>query len=125
MPWPTEPSLRLQRDRVIHHPYAQVRRAAAPGAALSGQGRPPMRYFGLPLRQGHAALRNSCVMPIFSMEDVREMKIKMLKEAFVVIARYIEKKKPKSLAEAEHMLAVISVIAEEAIIESEKEPALI
>lgn len=56
------------------------------------------------------------------MEEVRN--VEKFKEAFKTIAYYIDKKKPKTLAEAEHMLAVISVIAEEAIIEIKKEPAL-
>ena len=38
------------------------------------------------------------------------------------IARYIEAKKPKTLDEAEHMLDLISVIADETIREIEAEP---
>jgi hypothetical protein len=40
------------------------------------------------------------------------------------IARYIEAKKPKTLAEAEHMLDLISVIADETVGETEAEPSL-
>jgi hypothetical protein len=39
--------------------------------------------------------------------------------ALKCIANYIEKKKPKTLAEAEHMLALISVIASESLAEVE------
>lgn len=39
-------------------------------------------------------------------------------EALKSIAGYIEKKKPKTLEEAKHMLAVISVIASETVAEA-------
>ena len=41
-----------------------------------------------------------------------------LKKALVVIAEYVEKKKPKTFEEAEHMLALIGVIASETLIET-------
>jgi hypothetical protein len=37
-------------------------------------------------------------------------------DALKTIARYIEAKKPKTLAEAEHMLDLISVMADETIL---------
>lgn len=40
-------------------------------------------------------------------------------EALKSIVAYIEKKKPKTLAEAEHMLALVGVIASESILEVE------
>jgi hypothetical protein len=43
-------------------------------------------------------------------------------ESLKTIARYIEAKKPKTLVEAEHMLDLISVVADEAIREIEAEP---
>ena len=43
-------------------------------------------------------------------------------DALKTIARYVEAKKPKTLAEAEHMLDLISVIADETIREIEAEP---
>ena len=43
-------------------------------------------------------------------------------DSLKTIARYIEAKKPKTLAEAEHMLDLISVIADETIREIEAEP---
>lgn len=45
---------------------------------------------------------------------------KMIK-ALKTIAEYIEKKKPKTLAEANHMLALIGIIAAETVIEVEAE----
>ncbi len=41
-----------------------------------------------------------------------------LKNALVGIAEYVEKKKPTTLAEAEHMLTLIGVIATETLIET-------
>jgi hypothetical protein len=38
-------------------------------------------------------------------------------DALKTIARYIEAKKPKTLAEAEHMLDLISVMADETILD--------
>ena len=38
-------------------------------------------------------------------------------DALKTIARYVEAKKPKTLAEAEHMLALISVMADETILD--------
>lgn len=46
-----------------------------------------------------------------------------LTAALKSIADYIKNKKPKTLAEAEHMLAVISVIASETLDEAAKEAA--
>ena len=43
-------------------------------------------------------------------------------DSLKTIARYIEAKKPKTLDEAEHMLDLISVIADETIREIEAEP---
>jgi hypothetical protein len=43
-------------------------------------------------------------------------------DALKAIARYIEAKKPKTFAEAEHMLDLISVITDETIREIEAEP---
>ena len=40
-------------------------------------------------------------------------------DALKTIARYVEAKKPKTLAEAEHMLDLISVIADETILDAE------
>jgi hypothetical protein len=37
-------------------------------------------------------------------------------DALKTIARYVEAKKPKTLAEAEHMLDLISVMADETIL---------
>ncbi len=48
---------------------------------------------------------------------------KKLFEALKCIANYIEKKKPKTLAEAEHMLALIGVIASESLAEAKTEHA--
>jgi hypothetical protein len=45
-------------------------------------------------------------------------------DSLKTIARYIEAKKPKTLAEAEHMLDLISVIADETVGETEAEPSL-
>jgi hypothetical protein len=39
------------------------------------------------------------------------------KKSLKTIARYIEAKKPKTLAEAEHMLDLISVMADETILD--------
>jgi UDP-N-acetylglucosamine enolpyruvyl transferase len=39
-------------------------------------------------------------------------------DSLKTIARYIEAKKPKTLDEAEHMLDLISVIADETIVEA-------
>ena len=38
-------------------------------------------------------------------------------DALKTIARYIEAKKPKTLAEAEHMLDLISVMADETVLD--------
>ena len=43
-------------------------------------------------------------------------------DSLKTIARYIEANKPKTLDEAEHMLDLISVIADETIREIEAEP---
>ena len=40
-------------------------------------------------------------------------------DALKTIARYVEAKKPKTLAEAEHMLDVISVMADETILDED------
>ena len=40
-------------------------------------------------------------------------------DALKTIARYVEAKKPKTLAEAEHMLDPISVMADETILDAE------
>ena len=40
-------------------------------------------------------------------------------DALKTIARYVEAKKPKTLAEAEHMLDLISVIADETVLDEE------
>ena len=40
-------------------------------------------------------------------------------DALKTIARYIEAKKPKTLAEAEHMLDLISVMADETILDED------
>ena len=40
-------------------------------------------------------------------------------DALKTIARYVEAKKPKTLAEAEHMLDLISVIADEAVLDED------
>ena len=40
-------------------------------------------------------------------------------DALKTIARYVETKKPKTLAEAEHMLDVISVMADETILDED------
>jgi hypothetical protein len=45
-------------------------------------------------------------------------------DALKAIARYIEAKKPKTLAEAEHMLDLVSVIADETVGETEAELSL-
>lgn len=49
--------------------------------------------------------------------------IKKLTTALKSIHAYVEDKKPKTLAEAEHMLAVIDVIASETLKEVEAAPA--
>ena len=40
-------------------------------------------------------------------------------DALKTIARYVEAKKPKTLAEAEHMLDLISVMADETILDED------
>ena len=40
-------------------------------------------------------------------------------DALKTIARYVEAKKPKTLAEAEHMLGLISVMADETIFDED------
>jgi hypothetical protein len=45
-------------------------------------------------------------------------------DSLKAISRYIEAKKPKTLTEAEHMLDLISVIADETVGETEAELSL-
>ena len=45
-------------------------------------------------------------------------------DSLKTIARYIEAKKPKTLDEAEHMLDLISVMADETILMRTRRPAL-
>ena len=45
-------------------------------------------------------------------------------DALKTIARYIEAKKPKTLAEAEHMLDLISVMADETILHEDAATSL-
>jgi hypothetical protein len=42
-------------------------------------------------------------------------------DALKTIARYVEAKKPKTLAEAEHMLDLIGVMADETILDEDRQ----
>jgi hypothetical protein len=76
---------------------------------------------GLPWRGLSSAWATPDIADTFKTTYLDKEDLQMTKpiDALKTIARYVEAKKPKTLAEAEHMLDLISVMADETILDED------
>jgi len=72
-------------------------------------------FFGMSRRQAQRIAAGESPVPELAMKAIEKMAT-----ALKAIAAYIRDKKPETLDEAKHMLAVISVISEETIDETKE-----